>query len=366
VRVVFSAGEASGDAYAAALIRSLRAQGFTGDIAGIGGPGAVEAGMRVVARSDDWGAISIIQGILVSPRVLQGVAALKRELSAGERGWFVPIDFGYANVRLAKFARRKGWRVLYFIPPGSWKRDTPARDLPNLCDLIVTPFPWSAETLSAAGAEAHFFGHPLKQLLARSSGGGSFEGLAVLPGSRPHEWAEMAGPFGDAARALGMPIRVGLAPTADAESFRHRYAKHYPPQTEWVRGVSAAVEGARLALVCSGTATLETALRGTPMVIGYRLPRINKVELAILGAVKGFRIPEFVGLPNILLQRSVVPEFVQDNMTVPALIEGLRQVSDPAHVERQREAFREIDAMLGPSDAIDRTAALLLSQIGMR
>src|SRR5688572_21772274 len=123
MRVFFSAGEASGDAYAAALLREMvrLGSGLRFLFEGVGGSQLSAAGANVVVDSSKWGAISILQSLKVAPRVVGGYSKAKRALRKGRPGLFIPIDFGYVNVRLARYAKKQGWKVLYFIPPGSWR-----------------------------------------------------------------------------------------------------------------------------------------------------------------------------------------------------------------------------------------------------
>src|SRR5438132_1624490 len=123
MRVFLSAGEASGDAYAAALVGELRRTGREFSVEGIGGRRLAGAIGSLVADSSTWGAISIVQSLRIALRALMGAFEARKRMSIGQPGIFVPIDFGFFNIRLARWAKRHGWRVLYFMPPSSWKRE---------------------------------------------------------------------------------------------------------------------------------------------------------------------------------------------------------------------------------------------------
>ena len=374
MNVFVSAGEASGDAYAAALtseIRKLNASaaldlplelGFLG----VGGKRFRDTGAQIVADSSQWGAVSIIESLKVYPRVVRGYYRSKRLFETMERGLFVPIDFGFVNTRLARHAKAAGWKVLYFAPPGSWRRNKQGGDLPRITDAIATQFSWSADLLNAAGANAHWYGHPIRQLLKDRGVGRAPEvsdRIAVLPGSRNHEIKQNLPLL---AASLKEPVEFALAPSVDADRFKAEWRKLAQSRSSdrFTQGdVYAVLTRCRAAIVCSGTATLEAALCRCPMVVIYKFSKIAAVEAKLVR----FKIPEFVSLPNILLQREVVPELLQANATPDNLRRALESIAeDPAVRSAQLQAFEDLDTMLGPDDAITRTARLALSLIADR
>jgi lipid-A-disaccharide synthase len=389
MRVFLSAGEASGDAYAAALIAEMRNVGGQAlQFEGSGGPKMAAVGVQRVADTSRWGAISIVQALKVYPRIVRGYYRTKSALGKGTPGLFIPIDFGYVNIRLARHAKNRGWKVLYFVPPGSWRRDKQGKDLPTITDAIVTPFSWSAEILNEMGANAHWFGHPIKQLLRNSIAARPDvrDTVAVLPGSRKHEISEnlpviaqaLAGPGKIAYQAgntpigsfeatqreiqpLEAPIEFALAPTVDVQRFRaewQRLAPHRTGDRFTVGDTAAVLSRAKAAIVCSGTATLEAALCHCPMVVVYRVSKAVVLEAKLVG----FKRPKYIALPNILLDRDTVPELLQDEAK-PTLVR--RQLEAVLREGEEREAqlssFEELEGILGPDDAISQAARLALS-----
>jgi lipid-A-disaccharide synthase len=314
----------------------------------------------MIADSSGWGAMGIVESLRVAPRVRGSYYAALRALAAGPPGLCVPVDFGYMNVRLARRARALGWKVLYFMPPGSWRRDKQGEDLPSVADAIVTPFPWSAELLRRMGANAFWFGHPLKQMAASSPPPPARrESVAVLPGSRAHEIERNLEAIVPAVRDLGVPLEAALAPTISAGEFlgRWRRAGGDPDAVRATeRDTLGVLKGARAAVVCSGTATLEAALCGCPSVVVYRGSMLMELEYWI-------RRPkiEHIALPNILLGRRALPELIQRD----ASPQGIRAELEPLLAggparDAQEAAFAELDGTLGPADALDRTVALML------
>lgn len=354
MRVFFSAGEASGDAYAAALARRLPSQTV---VEAVGGPRVRETGARMVADSSAWGAVGILESLKVVPRVLGGYRAALDALEITEPGVFVPIDFGYMNVKLARAAKRAGWKVLYFVPPGSWRRDKQGADLPAVTDLIVTPFPWSAEILGRMGADARFLGHPLKEMVAEAPEVAERNGIAVLPGSRSHEVRENLRAIVAAISGLPGPVRLvvarNLGETAVLDEWRRAGGG---PAEAVTTGAYGALKASRAAVVCSGTATLESALCGCPSVVVYRGSKAMEIEYRL-------RRPKFdhVSLPNILLGRRLLPELIQWDATAERIRAELDPLlADTPARQAQLDGFSELSGVLGPSDAVTRSAELIL------
>ena len=279
----------------------------------------------------------------------------KALLRRGEPGLFIAIDFGFANIRLCRHAKNQGWEVLYFIPPGSWRRDKQGKDLPAVTDRIVTPFEWSAKMLTKMGANARWLGHPLKELLTKAGATERENAIAILPGSRTHEIKENMPVILRALKLLNLPpdtkFLFGLVSTVNPESFRKRWLSGMS-NVEMIPSAATCLRRANRAVVCSGTASLEAALCRTPTVVMYRVSKAVVLEAKLIG----FKRPKFIALPNILLDRMVVPEFVQDEATPKTIAEALRELDSGARREAQLLAFEELNQILGPDDAITETA----------
>ena len=320
----------------------------------VGGKRLREAGARIVADSSTWGAVGIYESIKVSPRVIAGYLKAKKELNRGRPGLFIPIDFGFMNIKLARHAKSRGWKVLYFIPPGSWRKTKQGADLPSVTDAIVTPFPWSAEILNRTGANAHYFGHPLKEMVAQVPDSAERTGIAVLPGSRAHEIEQNVPAIALAIKDLEGPVRIALAPNADEQRLRLAWMKWSDHEPIVVHSAAEALKASRSAVVCSGTATLEAALCACPCVVVYRGSWVMELEYRV-------RRPRFdhISLPNILLDRPLLKELIQRDATPDAIRAELQAL----HAEGPRrtevlEAFQALADSLGSSDCLERTAEL--------
>lgn len=347
MNIYVSAGEASGDAYGARLLSHLEtllpdAKFFANGGAKID---AIE-GVTRVANSSGWGAVGIAEAIKVGPGVLKDYSHIKRVITSLEPGLFVPIDFGYMHVKLVKHAKKHGWKIAYFIPPGSWRKRPYGGELISLCDKIVVPFEWGL-----GQQNVRWFGHPLLDLLPQIESISRKDKLAVFLGSRSHEIGPMLVLASRSLRNWPSPLVFALAPSVIAESA----ARWWREQTGRKHDLfghdlkANALTECRAGLVCSGTATLEAALCGLPMVVCYPVSAINELQGRLMG-LKGAKI----SLPNILVDRFVVPEFVGSSIDPRQVLGALEKVwMDPSE---QLAAFHDVRALCGAPGAIEAAA----------
>ncbi len=336
----------------------------------IGGRQLMDAGANMVALSSRWGAMGIVESVRVFPRIIRSFVKARKVMRIGDPGLFVPIDFGFMNVRLCKFARDAEWKVLYFMPPGSWRRRSQGEGLAELTDEIVTPFPWSSAILGAHGARVHWYGHPLKQIVAESgleSSGDTSTTIAVLPGSREHEVSLNMSVIAKSMEKLSrfLSLEFAVASSIKPSRVRELWQKHYSGDRKvtFVENDTLGVlMRARAAIVCSGTATLQAALCGCPMVVIYRLSKMMELEARILRLR-----PEYISLPNIVANRRLVPELIQQKATAKNIaMELLPLVDNGPERESQMKGFIHVSHELGDWEAITDTATLALKMaVGM-
>jgi lipid-A-disaccharide synthase len=273
----------------------------------------------------------------------------------------IPIDFGFVNIRLARMARQAGWKVLYFIPPGSWRRDRAGKDLPQVADVLVTPFPWSEKLLRQMGAEAHFWGHPLLDLIPPRSETLPRRGVALLPGSRTHEVRANLEVMARATAGKGLELSLGLARALDEAETLSIWKSWGGDPVRVRRDVQALLQESDAALVCSGTATLEAALCFCPTCVLYTGSWLMKVEYALVK----HKI-KYVSLPNILLDEPLLPECLTVKHHHEVVWEQLRPVLESEETrERQREGFRRLRAITGEPGCLDKTAHLAAKMLGL-
>lgn len=379
VTIVCVAGEASGDASSAALLQTVRRYLPQARFWGIGGQHLREVGVELLYDSSRWGAVGVVESLRLAPSLWLAQQRLKQRLAQQPPDLLVLVDFGAFNVPLAKWAKCRGMKVFYYFPPGSWRRQLPRRtDLSHCTDCIVTPFPWSAELLRRAGANAHFVGHPLLDRVRSSLSAEEFcqqlgiepTGLRIglLPGSRRQEVRALLPVLREAAEQLSAQradaqFILALAPSI-AEEEAQRFLRRSPIQWRIARQMTYEVMAhSHLLWCCSGTATLEATILGTPMIILYRGSRLMELEYALRR--RWLRLTS-IGLPNLLAGRSICPELIQ-HAAIPATIVAhtMQLLPDTEAYRAQQEALKEVKSVLGEPGATERAARLLIECLGM-
>jgi lipid-A-disaccharide synthase len=309
------------------------------------------------------------------PRLYRAYRELRAVLEGPDRpAVLVLIDFPEFNMRLARAAQRAHVPVVYFIPPQVWAwRGGRVKTIRQVVSLVLAVFPFEAPLYRRAGVRVEFVGHPLldqlqgaptREVARRRLGiADGTPVVALLPGSRRQEIVRMLPAMREAtaeiARAVpGTRFVLGLAPTIE----RGLVAQHLaggPPVEIVANQTHDVIRAADLALVTSGTVTLEAALLGTPMVVCYRLSLASELMVRLL-----IRVP-WVSLANLILGRAVVPELYRQ-ATIDRYLarEALRLLTDPGARETQRQAFSELAGQLGEPGVGTRVARLVLAQAG--
>lgn len=357
MNLFISAGEASGDAYGAEILRRLPGV----QAHAMGGAKLQEAGAQLVADTRNWGSMGLLESVKVAGRVYRGSHRAKRHVLSHEPGLLIAIDFGYVNIKFARIARQAGWKVLYFIPPGSWKRDRVGKDLPHVADVLVTPFPWSETLLREKGAEAYFWGHPLLDMIPAVDCARERKGVALLPGSRTHEVRANLQSMAKALAGRELTLSLGLARSLEEESVLRQWRSLGGGEVTIRRDVHALLQQSEAAVICSGTATLEAALCDCPTVVLYSGTKLMKLEYAFVK----HKI-KHVSLPNILLDESLLPECLITVDQHPLLWEKLARLLESSEArERQRDGFRRLHAITGEPGCLDKTASLAAKMLGL-
>jgi lipid-A-disaccharide synthase len=368
--VFLIAGEVSGDLHGADLARALRAAWPGVILEGVGGSRMAAAGVTVVEDSSDWGTMGWIDAFRHIRRFARRLGMLHARLTADPPQVLVPIDFSGFNLALLKRLRGRIPAVYYVPPMVSVRRGRRAERIAALGIRLLTIFPFEAEAYRAAGADAVCVGHPAVDMVkdgevaddARRRLGlpGDVPVLGLLPGSRAMELDFLLDPMlraADLARAAvpGLSVLLALA----SPIFSARVAKAVEASGIPVRIVDGArdvMRASTVLLLASGTATVEAALLGVPMIVTYRGAWLNW-WIAHL-AVKS----RWAAIPNIMAGAEIVPELLQSRAT-PAALAGaaLSLLRDPAARDAMRVRLREVAARLGPPGAAQRAAAEVLA-----
>jgi len=368
LRILLVAGEASGDLHGAALVQALRRRVPDLDVAGVGGARLRAAGMRVLVDTEHVATMGFVETFGTLGRLLRTYRRLLRFLDEERPDLVTLIDYPEFNLRLARQAKRRGIPVFYFIAPQVWAwRKGRVRTIAERVDKLGVVLPFEPALYNNGRQLADFVGHPLLDVVrptrsaaetrARYGLAGDRPVLALLPGSRKKEVRYLFRPMCEAASQLAaegwQPI-VALAESlalADLEA-----ALGGPVPLPVAHGDTYDVVAvADAAIVASGTATLETALLGCPMVIVYRMAPLTFWLARRLVDV------QWIGMPNIILQRSVFPELVQSDATPAAMVEAVHGVR--ARRAELGEALGQLRSRLGAPGAAERAADLALGLV---
>ncbi len=370
-RVLIVAGEPSGDAHAARLTRALRARGAW-DVRGVVGPALRAAGVVPVVAMERLAVLGFAEIIGRIPALLRARARLLDECERFRPHAAVLVDYPGFNLRIGPELKRRGVRIFYYIAPQVWAwHPERAAAMARWVDQLAVVFPFEEEIFKAAGVPVAFVGHPLLDALEPEVDAARFReelGLAsgqpvlgLLPGSREQEVRHVLEPMRAAAARLArdrpdLCAVVAAAPGLDDACFAPARRRG---SVRIVRDRTHAIQAhATACAVASGTATLETALFGTPLVIAYRVGRLN---YAIARRVVKLR---HIGLPNIVAGREVAPELVQDDLTPERLSAALAPLlDDPRRRTESAGRLSVVRDRLGGPGASERAASLLCGML---
>lgn len=376
---MISCGEPSGDLYAGALAAEILTLDPSAVITGFGSDRLRAAGATLVG---DFKGLSVT-GILEVARVLPRIHATYRRLvaaaAANRPDVFVAIDFPDFNFRLAAAMRKLGVPVVYYISPQLWAwRTGRMKTMRRIADRVLVIFPFEAPIYEAAGVPVQWVGHPMLDVVVDPEPRDRFlprHGLdparpvvALLPGSRRNELRAILPGLARAAvlvreRLPDTQFIVARAPhLADAlfEPLSRLEQNGGTPALMFHGRADDVLAAADVACVASGTATVQAALHGCPMVVVYRLSPLTYR----LG--RPFVHVNTFAMVNLVAGRRIVPELIQNGFTPEAVaLEALRVLTDPAHRDRVRADLRQVKEALGGPGA-SRRAAQAVVEVGSR
>ncbi len=379
-RVMIVAGEASGDLHGGALAAALREQ--SGSLAGslemigFGGDAMRRAGVDIRFDSARLAVVGLIEVLFQGATILAAWRLAVSLLSDGV-DLLVLIDYPGFNLRLARVAKEKGIPVVYYVSPQIWAwRAWRMKQIAERVDEMLVVFPFEKPLYDAAGVPCTFVGHPLVddwRAPSYSSRADYLESLglsatrttiALLPGSRRQEVLSLLPTMQAALSVLapdfpGLQAIIPVAPSLSAEWIESQMAAASGVPTRCVSGSIYDVLGASdVAVVASGTATLQVALARVPMVIVYKLSWITYFLMRALIQVKS------IGLVNIVAGTPCVPELLQSEVS-PARIgaEIRRFLSDPTARTKTIRRLDEVAVTLGAPGAAARAAEIILARL---
>ncbi|MBA2732195.1 MAG: lipid-A-disaccharide synthase [Acidobacteria bacterium] len=384
LRLMIVAGEASGDAHAAALVNALREEAPDVKFEFFGATGALmrEAGVEPVVRSDELAIMGLAEIAQALPKFWRAFKALKQSAIERRPHVVILVDWPDFNLRLARALHRLGLRVIYYISPQLWAwRSHRVRNIRRDVDLLLSILPFEPEWYKERGVEhVEFIGHPLtgqvnpryerEEFCRRNNLDSSRPIIALLPGSRLKELERILPEMLDAANIVSRDrpetqFVIALAANrsraeanaiieaAAARNNSHVAGNLHVTQHETREALAAADAAA----VASGTATLEAALIDTPFVIVYKESFINWHTLGRLISAEHF------GLINLIAGERLVTELMQNDLTGERLAEEFKTLLDRERNETARTRLKEAAARLGTGGASHRAARAILKAL---
>lgn len=363
------AGEASGDLHASNLMKALRQRDPEADFRCWGGDLMEAAGGDLVKHYRDLAFMGFWEVFLHLNTILRNIRICETDILLYEPDVLVLVDYPGFNLRIAEFAKEKGIKVCYYISPQiwAWKKNRIKKIKKNVDEMMVI-LPFEEKYYADRGMKVHYVGHPLLDAVSKDLHGSEEvaqfrsryglddrEIIALLPGSRKQEITAI------------LPQMLKMVPLFPQYQFVVSVVSWQPASLydKYLKNSNVTrIEGnaypmlanAKAAVVASGTATLETALIGTPQVVCYAGSEISYLIAKQL--ISGIH---YISLVNLILDRKVVTELIQHDYTTQHLRDELRLITDDAaNIARIKEDYRELDALLGDGSASAKAADVVL------
>lgn len=373
-QIFLSAGEASGEHYAAQLIPAIRRLAPQADFFGLGGQRMEALGFRRVVRAEDVAVMGITEIIRHIPRIYGEYRKLKASIAADRPDAAILIDFPDVNLSLARTLYRLGIPVVYFVSPQLWAwKKYRIRRVQRYVDRMLVIFPFEETFYRQHGVEATFVGHPLAEVPLPSISRNEFaaqyglnpskQWVGLLPGSRFKEIRLNLPEMIEAAQKLGesCDFLLPLAPTLTPEQVSH-VADMLPksaPRVTPVKDARATLQHARASVVASGTATVEAALIGNPFLAVYR---VSNLTYAV--AKRVVKVPH-VAMVNLIAGREVVPELIQSDFTAQNVVSHLRNLlhDEDLRTQMQKDLAAVSASLHSTTSPIEQTACITMELV---
>jgi len=357
------AGEASGDLHGSNLIKQLHQQDTNADIRCWGGDLMEQAGAHVVKHYRDLAFMGFIEVVMNLRTILRNMDFCKKDIAAFKPDVLVLVDYPGFNLRIAKWAKKQGLKVVYYISPQVWAwQESRVKGIKECVDIMLCILPFEQAFYHKWNYEVEYVGHPLVEVIKAAKEGppdppfSDKPIIAVLPGSRKQEVSVKLPIMLTMARHFPeYQFVVAQAPSLEDSFLENLTGQH--PNVSMVKGQTyGLLRQATAALVTSGTATLETALFGVPEVVCYKGSPISYFFAKRLIKVK------YISLVNLVMDKLVVKELIQHDLTEANLLKELALLLNDEPTRRQVKAdYAALWHKLGEKDASKRAAEIIFA-----
>ncbi len=355
-------GEASGDLHGSNLIKEIAKLDPAADFRGWGGEKMELQGAKIVKHYRDLAFMGFAEVIKNLPTIFKNLSFCKQDILAFDPDGIILIDYPGFNLRIAKWAKQKGFKIFYYISPQIWAwKESRVHDIKKYVDKMLVILPFEEAFYKKWNYKAIYIGHPLVEVVnnyiisSSNENGKEKNYIALLPGSRKQELEKK------------LPIMLGVAKTfpefefviAKAPGIDEQFYDQFISDSKNVTTISGKtywlLNHSVAALVTSGTATLETALFGVPQVVCYKGSSISYQIAKRLIKVK------FISLVNLIMDREVVKELIQNELTVSNLSKELKLILyDEKKINQIREDYQDLQRILNNGENASANGAAII------
>lgn len=358
------AGEASGDLHGSNVIREIYRQDPDAEIRAWGGDLMQEAGAEVVKHIRDLAFMGFVEVLQNLRQIKRNFDFCKTDIMQFQPDVLLCIDYPGFNLRMCKWAKQKGYKTVLYIAPQAWAwKEKRAYTLPHICDDVISILPFEKEFFKKFGLEVHYVGHPLADAISRFRKNpdqidtqNSKPIVSLLPGSRKNEIKNMLPVYLKVMHAFPQYQFVVAGAPAIPESFYRQCG--LPPEVPiYFSRTYACLNSSHAAIVSSGTATLETALFQVPQMICYKG---NPISYFIVK--QWIKIP-YVSLVNLILNKALVKEFLQYDLTPENLIQELQQLCENESYRSEiKSGYNALHRLCGEGGASQKAAQIIVAR----
>ncbi|MCK4329596.1 lipid-A-disaccharide synthase [candidate division WOR-3 bacterium] len=352
MRIFVSAGDVSGDRHAARLIKELRSLKKGLEVYGIGGDELKNEGAHIYFNLEELSVVGIVEVFERLPAILRAKRGARKILKSLPPDVVLLVDYPGFNLSLARYAHRMGLKVVYYIPPQIWAWGCyRVKYLQKWVDRIITILPFEVPFYRKHGIDVCFVGHPLLDEIDIKKEDEHL--IALLPGSRMSEIKQI------------LPLLLSISNNFPEENFviplasyKHKdyvdsLVKRGNPMVDVEVGSTMEIlTHARLAVVASGTVTLECAIIGVPLIIVYKVSPLTRIFAKAVAKVP------YIGLVNLVAGRKIVPEFLQTEATTENIVPVMRRIIKEKGEDMKVELYK-VRRMLGEKGASRKAAEII-------